>query len=222
MFLLVVVSLSFRRIKSDVFSSFTTSPNDFSELAGHCAHITPIGKDEFLARQQSLAETLYALNASAYVAEPGPSARYYANVSAWGLSERPLLLIISPQLEGTSIKPNVSILTPYFEKSRAQLMDIPSADSLTYVAWREDVDPYKMAVSVMPSLTLGGPILVEGELRAFILDGLSKASPSTPVVSAPIEVQRLRQRKSPKELEIMTCANEVCPVAFFIVPNCRC
>ena len=117
-FLLVAVSLSFHRIKSNIFPFSTHPSHDFLHLAGHCAHVTPVSSLEFLARQQALAETLYSLNASAYIAEPGPSAHYYANISTWGLSERPLLLIISPQLDGTTVKPNVSILTPYFEKTR--------------------------------------------------------------------------------------------------------
>jgi Xaa-Pro aminopeptidase len=192
-----------------VFSKFTHSPEDFSELAGHCADITPISEQEYHNRQQNLVETLYSLNASAYVAEPGPSASYYADISGWWLSERPFLLIISPQIDGAVIKPNVSVLTPDFEKSRAQLMNIPSIDPVTFVAWREEVNPYEVAIAAILSLNTPGPIFVDGELRAFILDGLSKAFPSSFVSTAPVEIQRLRQRKSAKELEIMKCANEV-------------
>jgi Xaa-Pro aminopeptidase len=204
--------------------SFTREPDGFEELAGHCANVTPIGKSEFLSRQQNLAETLYSLNASALIVEPGPSARYYANVSSWGLSERPLLLIISPQLsqDGASVKPNVSILTPHFEKTRAQLMAIPSADPLTYVSWREEINPYETAITAIPSFNPGRPIFVEGELRAFILDGLSKASPSTPVLAAPLEIQRLRQRKSRKEIEIMKCVNEVRQMLSCVKPDFNC
>jgi len=42
---------------------------------------------------------------------------------------------------------------------------------------------------------------------------LSKASPSASVSTAPIEIQRLRQRKSANEIEIMKCANEVTLIA---------
>ena len=159
-----------------------------------------------MERQQRLVDTLTSLNASAYITEPGPSAHYYANLSSWNLSERPLLLIISPD---ASSRPNVTILTPAFEESRARLMNVPARNPVSYATWKEEVSPYEVAVGAIPSLIAGTPVFVDGEMRTFILDGLSKAAPSTPVLSAPVEIQRLRQRKSVRELEIMRCANEV-------------
>ena len=159
-----------------------------------------------MERQQRLVDALISLKASAYITEPGPSAHYYANLSSWELSERPLLLIISPD---SSLRPNITILTPSFEESRAKMMTIPSWKPVSYAAWREEVNPYEVAVNAIPSLATEGPVFVDGEMRTFILDGLSKAVPSIPVLPAPVEIQRLRQRKSVRELEIMKCANEV-------------
>ncbi|PBK87484.1 Creatinase/aminopeptidase [Armillaria gallica] len=48
----------------------------------HCSHLGPPPASEFHARLSTLGETLTALNASAYIAEPGASALYYANVSS--------------------------------------------------------------------------------------------------------------------------------------------
>jgi len=151
-----------------------------------------------------------SLNASAYITEPGPSAHYYANISSWKLSERPLLLIISPD---ASLRPNVTILTPAFEESRARLMTVPARNPVSYATWKEEDSPYEVAVGAIPSLIAERPVFVDGEMRTFILDGLSKATPSTHVLSAPVEIQRLRQRKSIRELEIMRCANEVGRIA---------
>lgn len=187
-----------------MLSAFSSTPT-FAEISGYCSHVPPIPADEFLERQQRLVDTLISLKASAYVTEPGPSAHYYANLSSWELSERPLLLIISPD---SSLRPNVTILAPTFEESRAKLMTIPSRQPVSYATWREEVNPYEVAVDAIPSLGVGR-MFVDGEMRTFVLDGLSKAAPSVPVLPAPIEVQRLRQRKSIRELEIMRCANEV-------------
>ena len=88
-------------------------------------------------------------------------------------------------------------------------MTTPSLDPVSYVTWREEANPYAVAVDGIPSLTKGGPVFADGEMRIFVLNGLTEASPSTRVSPAPVEIQRLRQRKSTRELEIMKCANEV-------------
>ncbi|CCL99336.1 uncharacterized protein FIBRA_01354 [Fibroporia radiculosa] len=187
------------------------SEPDFSHLADHCAHVSPITASSFLDRQQSLAQTLHALNISAYVAEPGPSAGYFANLSSsqWGLSERPLLLIVSPKADAEdNIRAQVSILTPAFEVTRAKLLSIPTPSDIEYVSWPEDVDPFSTAVSAISSLS-GNTIVVDGMVRSFISDGLKKAAPNSRIALAPVEIRRLRERKSEQELEIMKCVNEV-------------
>lgn len=205
MFLLAAFLLGFNKLKPTVLSAFSSLVN-FSEISGYCSHIPPIPAVEFLERQQRLVDTLASLGASAYITEPGPSAHYYANLSSWKLTERPLLLIISSD---ASSRPNVTILTPFFEESRARLMDIPSREPVSYATWREEANPYEVAIASIPSVATKGPMFVDGEMRTFVLDGLSRAAHSTPVLPSPVEIQRLRQRKSSRELEIMKCANEV-------------
>ncbi|KZT02164.1 Creatinase/aminopeptidase [Laetiporus sulphureus 93-53] len=159
---------------------------DFSHLADHCAHVSPIRANSFVRRQQALAETLHSLNASAYIAEPGASASYFANLSEaqWFLSERPLLLIISPEVDAEDqVKARVSILTPAFEATRAKLLSIPSASDISFPAW------------------------------SFVADGLQKASPESKVTLAPVEIRQLRERKIEEELKIMKCVNEVTVLA---------
>lgn len=53
---------------------------------------------------------------------------FYGNISKsdWGLSERPLLLIITPQKIGEEIQAKVSILTPVFEAPRAKMLPVSS------------------------------------------------------------------------------------------------
>jgi len=108
----------------DPKSSFDFELAGYAHLASHCANIPPISESEYYGRQIELAKKLYALNASAYIAEPGANSQFYGNFSNtnWKLSERPLLLIISPVVTYSAsesdhasfvdIQPEVTILTP--------------------------------------------------------------------------------------------------------------
>ncbi|KAK0225152.1 peptidase M24 [Armillaria nabsnona] len=131
-------------------------PKLTSKAASHCSHLGPLLASEYHARLSALGETLTALNASAYIAEPGASALYYANVSSshWHLSERPLLLIVDSSSR-------VTVLTPIFEGTRARLLSIPS--DVEWVEWAEDEVPYKQ----LPDIE--GTVFVDGSIRHFVL-----------------------------------------------------
>jgi len=188
-------------------------PN-FLHLAKHCADASPISSLEFYQRQKSLARTLHSVNASAYIAEPGASAQFFGNISSsqWRLSERPLLLIVSPQIVNDEVEAKISVLTPSFEATRAKLLPIPSASDITFAEWPEDANPYEVAISVLPSLAAGqnSTIFVDNNIRHFIVDGLDGAAPKSKISSAPMQIRYLRERKSPAEIELLKCVNEVC------------
>ncbi|CAK5264703.1 unnamed protein product, partial [Mycena citricolor] len=182
------------------------------EIADHCAHLSPIGADEFLARRDALAQTLRDLNASMYVAEPGASSLFYGNISKsnWGLSERPLLLLVTPEEVDGRVRGKLSVLTPAFEAPRAKMLPLPSSD-VTFVSWAEEANPYLHALAVLSDTP--GSIYVDASIRTFIVDGLRAAHPDSDVHSAPYEIRRLRERKSDAELELMKCANEATVLA---------
>ncbi|GJE95184.1 creatinase/aminopeptidase [Phanerochaete sordida] len=185
-------------------------PPPFAHLAAYCAHVPPPPPASFVARQDTLAATLTALGAAAYVAEPGASAAFFANLSgdAWHLSERPLLLLVTPAQDAAPPAARLTVLTPAFEASRARLLPVPAGAEVLYPAWPEDADPYEVAVAALPGLR-GGTLFVDGAMRQFVVDGLRRAAgPGATVVSAPPEVRRLRERKSREEIEILKCANE--------------
>lgn len=198
-------------------------PGYFDSIASHCKDVPPIFAETFIQRQDSLAQLLYSLNASAYVAEPGANAAYFANISSshWHISERPLLLIVQPVVgRHGEVHANVSILTPYFEATRAKLLPVPSASKIAYQEWKEHEDPYKAVTTTLNNVE-NGKIFVDDAIRHFIVDGLQQASPSTTVVSAPVQIRRLRERKSKQEIEILKCANEVhSPV--YVCPGLNC
>ena len=182
------------------------------QLKGYTDSAVPIPASEFYTRQTTLAETLHRLNASAYIAEPGASAQYYANISrgAWFLSERPFLLIITPDVQGESVQAKLSILTPKFEATRAKLLSIPSVSKkIEWVEWAEEVNPYERAASAEALKDVAGKVFVDGSIRNFVVDGMQAALPSVKAETAPREVNLLRERKSAAELSLMKKANEV-------------
>ncbi|KAF7975300.1 hypothetical protein HWV62_10072 [Athelia sp. TMB] len=217
-FFLCVVGALLIWLALDVYLHPDISHNvpDFSHLARHCAHTSPIDTLEFHARQKALAQRLQELNASAYIAEPGANAHFFGNVSKfnWGLSERPLLLIVSPDTANLG-EARITVLTPAFEASRAKLLPIPSASKIDYVEWAEDRNPYDVALRALAQEQGQDSqrIFVDGDIRHFIVDGLQDAAPSFTIVSAPTEVRSLRERKSQTEIELMKCANEVTVLA---------
>lgn len=189
------------------------------DLPNHCVNTSPIASSEFHERQRSLAETLHHLNASAYIAEPGASAQFYGNVSLsqWWLSERPLLLIVTPEVIRVNgheeVQAKVSVLTPQFEATRARMLPIPFSAEVEYAEWPEHINPYEVAAESLKNKE--GKVFVDGSIRNFIVDGLRAALPQAVVSTAPTEVKLLRERKSNAELELMKCANEVSLEPFY-------
>ncbi|KAG6854923.1 hypothetical protein C0991_009746 [Blastosporella zonata] len=186
-----------------------SSPPIEVRLEDHCAHTSPIDKFEYHHRQSALAEKLVALNASAYIAEPGASASFFANISltSWKLSERPLLLIVTPSEAPEGPMAKISVLTPKAKLHRSECLLYPDLQN----KWPEDVSPYKLASDVFPDTT--GTVFVDSSIRKFISDGFELALPKATVISAPEEITQLRERKSSSEIELLKCANEATVLA---------
>lgn len=176
----------------------------------HCHDISPISPEEFRARQNALARELHILNASAYIAEPSADAYYFGNISqgSWSLSERPFLLIIVPSISNATIQAKVTILTPKFEASRAKLLDVAGED-IQFVEWAEDEDPYPKVVSSLSEVSGNSLIYLSESTRLFIRDGLQSAAPLATLRSASYSIRVLRERKSPAEIALLRCVNEV-------------
>ncbi|KAI9458029.1 peptidase M24 [Russula earlei] len=150
----------------------------------------------------TLATALHAHNASAYIAEPGASPAYFANVSAsaWPLSGRPFLLFLAPQDEGGDASATaacITVLTPEFEATLARSLPVPAspAHGVSYITWADDADPYETALSVVPRTDADTDPNSRGAASDTVfVDG---------------GIRRLRERKSREELEVLICANEV-------------
>lgn len=124
------------------------------------------------------------------------------------MSERPFLLFISPLTSNATIRAKVTVLTPKFEASRAKLLNIAGED-IEFIEWAEDEDPYLKAFSSLSEVSENALIFLSGSTRLFIRDGLQSAAPSKNVQSAPYSIRVLRERKSPTEIALLRCVNEV-------------
>ncbi|OAX40048.1 Creatinase/aminopeptidase [Rhizopogon vinicolor AM-OR11-026] len=209
LFSLIFATIFYLQFFTDIsLTSYSTNHDPWTGLASHCADAKPINGSEILQRQEKLAKSLYDHGASAYVAEPGANTQYFGNISeaSWHLSERPLLLMISPTLEGDTVSAKITIITPAFEEARARLLSVPGIN-VAYVSWAEDEDPFTIALHALSAAD--GLIYVDGMMRNFIVDGLQKAAPGVRVITASPEITQLRERKSPAELDLLKCANEV-------------
>ena len=218
---------TFRRFQSNTVFVENHSQNDFSTLSAHCARVSPIAASQFQKRQIKLAQTLYDLGAVAYIAEPGPNAQYYANISLsdWGLSERPFLVVITPEVAHASnasdkpeVEAKVTIITPHFEAMRASLLHIPTPATqpdVILAEWAEDANPYEVVVDIIAPLqsTAYKPmrVLVDEGARFFVVDGIATAISKLgyEVHNTPPEITAIRERKTKEEIEILRCANEV-------------
>lgn len=191
---------------------------DFRHLRSHCSHIPPPSLDSFHRRQATLIDALLSVGATAFIAEPGSTGQYFANVSLqeWRLSERPLLLVIAPVFEVesdvASFEPQIIILTPKFEASRARLrLVVPSKRPVEFVEWAEDEDPYSKLSRYFTNVhdrNISRTAILYNQMRLFVADGLSAAG-WTRGHGQPL-VSKIRESKTEEEIKIMKCANEVC------------
>lgn len=188
----------------------------------------PIAASQFRQRQLKLAQTLYDLGAAAYIAEPGPNAQYYANISLsdWSLSERPFLVVITPEVvhapmasDKPEVEPKVTVITPRFEAARASLLHIPTPDTqrgVILAEWAEDANPYEVVADTIapfhPTTYKPTRVLVDEGARFFVVDGIGTAVSKLgyQVHNTPPEIAAIREHKTKEEIEILRCANEVC------------
>jgi hypothetical protein len=201
----------------------TNNTLSFSHLSTHCSHLRPLPANSFHNHILQLAQALDALHASAYIVEPGASAQYFFNVSQedWPLSDRPFLLIVSPETHGKArqVRARLTVLSPSFEIARAKLLRIPvpTGTTLAWLRWSDDANPYELvARAIWRTTGVKRAIYIDPMMRHFVVDGLQKAAGSAvPVLTAPDKIRRIRERKGTDEIELLKCANEVKPLSDF-------
>jgi Xaa-Pro aminopeptidase len=183
---------------------------------------SPLPVDEFVQRRNNLARALFADQVDAFIVEPGYTFQYYANISqkeweVWEPEERPFLMIVQPYRNFSTgeIYSVTRFLAPNFEVERVKLLHMPFEEGLTIVPWEEHWNPYETlknswktypGVDADPKAQTTAPkIMVDEEMRDFIQRGLGKNG--FDVVGLGGEVQRVRQTKSAREIEILRVVN---------------
>lgn len=144
-----------------------------------------------------------------YIAEPGTSSEYFTggfSSRKWWLSERPLLLAITPSN-------NITILTARFERSRAELVELPKEiqDITTFVPWLESESPYEILRRHLGSDV--SRVIVDGQVRSFITEGLEGAGFTRADKEEGEKIKEIRERKDEHEIGLLRCANQVYPLS---------
>lgn len=175
-------------------------------------HASAIEPSEFLARRDRLAQALHRSNVSAFILEPGYTFQYYANISQfdwepWEPEERPFLMVVRPQVSrnGDRISAHTSFLAPHFEEGRVRMLGIPSRGDLEIVTWEEHWNPYLTLREGAFNNLEGVKVMVDEEMRDYIVRGLSSVGFET--VGLDANVDAVRQQKSPAEVEILRAVN---------------
>lgn len=183
---------------------------------------SPLPVDEFERRRGNLAKALVADQVDAFIAEPGYTFQYYANISqrdweVWEPEERPFLMIVQPyqNLTTEEFRSVTTFLAPSFEVERVKLLNMPFEDRLKIIPWEEHWNPYKTLIESWKTYSAIGldsssgrampKVMVDGEMRDFIQRGLSESG--FDVVGLGGEVERVKQTKSPREIDILRAVN---------------
>jgi Xaa-Pro aminopeptidase len=174
----------------------------------------PIKTEEFIERRDRLAVALFDAGVDAFALEPGYTFQYYGNISQtdwepWEPEERPFLMIVQPITDPKSkeIKAKTTFLSPHFEEGRVRMLGIPFPENeeLEIAVWEEHWNPYDTLLHTTFKDTSGIRIMVDEEMRDYIVRGLDAAGFKTVGLSS--EVDSVRQRKSPAEVEILRAVN---------------
>ncbi|CAG8951236.1 hypothetical protein HYFRA_00007983 [Hymenoscyphus fraxineus] len=172
----------------------------------------PLPVSEYELRRNNLAVALEADGVDAFVVEPGYTFKYYANVSqpeweVWEPEERPFLMIVQPvrNKENGRIEAGVKFLAPSFEVERARLLGMPFVNEPKFVPWEEHWNPYQTLLKSW-DIAKGRPkIMVDDEMRDFIQRGLGENG--FEVLGLGGEVERVKQTKTQREVEIVRAVN---------------
>ncbi|CAN8098739.1 unnamed protein product [Discula destructiva] len=156
--------------------------------------VAPVPRDEYLARQKTLASALQDAGVDAFIAEPSASTAFYANISySYELSERPFLMILDKDAR-------FSYLVPKFEAGRIAGLDMVYDDK-TVIEWREEEIPY----AVLAKATGFSKVMLDEHARFMIAAGLQSAG--VEVVPMSETVQALRAVKTEAEIAILKGIN---------------
>jgi Xaa-Pro dipeptidase len=185
-----------------------TDEDRYAALAGFCAGIPAIGEAEYEARVAAIQARLAAAERGALIVEAGVDMRYLGGPS-WGLSERPLLLVIPRAGEPT-------LIGPAFERGTLEARQ--GALSFALRTWEEHESPYVRVAQALDDAKIGrsATVAVGPAVRSFVAEGLARAGGRTLAPGAAV-IEGCRRVKSEAELALLRRANEATKAALALV-----
>ena len=174
-----------------------------SGLKSMTGGITPIGRNEYLARIAKARALMDLHGIGALLIEPGASMVYFTGVH-WWRSER-LTAAILPR-EG-----DIAIVTPHFEEpSVRESLKVPAEVRV----WNEDEDPLATVAGILRDRKVTAPVAVEETVRFFAVDALRRAMPRVDIRNGAPVVRGCRMMKSATELALMQTASDITIAAY--------
>ena len=198
-----------------------------ADLVAHCNDLIAPPEGYYTSRLGRLTTALSVNDDHlpvAWVAEPGPSAEFFLGAfgaADWSLSERPFLVAITPSNDASNLA-NITLVTPEFEKLRAQEIHLPEevAERVHWASWQEDESPYEVLIHALDGRA--GDVLVDDMVRSFIITGTKDAAKAdagltvrgdemnnSPASKVQEDVWLIRERKDEREIGLLKCANQV-------------
>lgn len=164
------------------------------------ANAQPITAGERATRIAKLQGLMQQQKVAALLVEAGSSLDYFTGIT-WWRSERTTAALIPAQ--GKTV-----VVTPFFEVPSVQESLKIDADIRP---WHEDQSPFALIADALKGTTpADGPLAIEATTRAFIIEGVRKASARPrPTVPGDELVNACRMIKTPAELALMQAANDV-------------
>lgn len=175
----------------------------FAALAGFCAGVDPIRAAEHEQRIERVRSRLSEAKQAALIVEAGVDMRYFGG-PAWGLSERPLLLVIPRTGEPT-------LIGPAFEHGTLEVRQGPLRFAIR--TWHEHESPYAVVRKTLDDAKLGrrDAVAIGSTMRSFVADGLREAG--CELGSGASAIESCRRVKSPAELALLRRANSATQAA---------
>jgi Xaa-Pro dipeptidase len=182
-----------------------TPSEPFAELAGFCDGAFAIETSEYEARISRVRAELAKLGQAALIVESGVDMLYLGG-PRWGLSERPLLLIIPRDAEPL-------LVGPAFERGTIEARS--GAIAFAVSTWEEHESPYARVELGLAAARLGAKdrVAIGSSTRGFVIDGLREAGSRRAYDSRPGALEVCRRCKSPTELALLRRANEATKAA---------
>ena len=174
----------------------------FGHLKPMTGGIDRINTEDRKARVEKARRLMVENRSDAVVLDSGTCLVYFTGVNWWP-SERTFVAILPARGE-------VAYVCPKFEEGRAREQITIGGDVRT---WEEDESPFERIAQVLNDRG-ASRVGFEEYARFFVADGLHRAAPTVEIVSGTPVTAGCRIYKSPKEIALMQCANNITSEAY--------